>query len=116
MSTISASYHKLAHGRNSGSIIPVALLIVTAVVLIVAAIMTTLSETSPQINEADLLPLLREPVVPVPMAPARALQPSLTATPAPPVKEWASPVIPSPVPVPTPSDGKDNVWVSHTLI
>lgn len=102
MSTITASYHKLAHRRNAEIIIPVAFRIVAAVVLIIAAIMTTFSETSPQTNEADRVPLLREAIVPVPLPPAIGLQPSLAVTPAPPVKEWASPVIPSPTPVPTP--------------
>jgi hypothetical protein len=102
MSTITAPYHKLAHRHNAETLVLVALLIFALAVLIVAAIGTTFSATSAQINEADLLPLVREPVLPAPVPLARDVQPSLAATPPPPSRQWASPVIPLPVPAPAP--------------
>lgn len=81
----------------------VALTIVAAAVLIVAAVVTTLSETSPQTNEADLLPLVREPLAPVPLA--GRIQPPPAVTFAPLVNEWASLPVASSVPVPAQPDG-----------
>jgi hypothetical protein len=106
MSAITASYNRLAHGRNAGTIVLFALLVIAGVVIIGAAVLAILSEVSPRTNEADVLPLVREPVVPVPRPLATDLQQAPTKSPAPPVNEWASSAILSPVPVRTPPESE----------